>query len=394
MKIIIIEDAAQMGGVQHSTRYFLQGMKSFFPQHEVLLVLPEPGPFSEWAEQFGVQLKFLPKPALIPTAVSIKQDRFRIPNLWAIIKNRSLIRTYSLAIQKLLVEEKADIVLTKGMGAHLAAGRAAKQAKIPVVWHLQDLISPRFMGLYRRYFGKLAAKYADNIISDPEGLEQLPPAIKQNAVAVLNAVEVDEYLAPELRDETRQALGLNAQHYLIGHIARLIPWKGQHLLIQAFAKYAAKDPDARLILVGSALFNKDKYPQYLESLAAELGVADKVIMAGYRTDLAALFAAFDCYMYPSVEKDTCPLSIVAGISSGVPMALSDLPGPKRFFQESETLRFFQNRNTDEMATRMAELKGAAIKAKAQQNTAYARQIFSIEQYTHIILQTLLQHAKA
>ena len=103
---------------------------------------------------------------------------------------------------------------------------------------------------------------------------------------------------------------------LIGVVARLTPWKGQYLLLEAFARLAAEFPAARIVLVGSPMFDNDKYFQRLQSDARGLGIADRVTFAGFRPDMPQVFAALDIVVHTSVEKDSAPLAVVSALCIG------------------------------------------------------------------------------
>ena len=54
----------------------------------------------------------------------------------------------------------------------------------------------------------------------------------------------------------------------------------------------------------------------------------RVIMPGYRNDLQAMYSAMDLFLYPSIEKDTSPLALLSAISSGLPVAVTNIKSLK------------------------------------------------------------------
>ena len=65
--------------------------------------------------------------------------------------------------------------------------------------------------------------------------------------------------------------------------ARLSPWKGQDVFLRAFAEAFEGSP-AEAFVVGGALFGETEYEQSLKTLAAELGIADRVHFVGHVQD--------------------------------------------------------------------------------------------------------------
>jgi glycosyltransferase involved in cell wall biosynthesis len=98
-------------------------------------------------------------------------------------------------------------------------------------------------------------------------------------------------------------------------VGRLIRQKGFDLLLRALAQCEGAGRKARLVIVGEG-------PERgtLEALAHELGVADRVLLAGFVADPAAWYAHADIFVLPSrwegfghvmVEAMACGLPVVA-----------------------------------------------------------------------------------
>jgi glycosyltransferase involved in cell wall biosynthesis len=54
------------------------------------------------------------------------------------------------------------------------------------------------------------------------------------------------------------------------------------------------------------------------AMAAELGVADRIIFLGFRTDMPALMRAADCFVFPS-RYEACSLVLLEALASGTPV---------------------------------------------------------------------------
>ena len=78
-------------------------------------------------------------------------------------------------------------------------------------------------------------------------------------------------------------------------VSRLVPRKGQDLLIRALPAVAREVPGVRLLIVGIG-----PYERSLRKLAADTGVADRVVFAGAAPydELAAYFRAGDVFAMP------------------------------------------------------------------------------------------------
>ena len=117
-------------------------------------------------------------------------------------------------------------------------------------------------------------------------------------------------------------------------VGRIAPNKKQEDVIRAFEAYQRKyQPKSRLFLVGSAR-ETEKYEAELKRLAADLGLADRVIFSGhvnfreilayYRlADVFICMSAHEGFCVPLVEAMYFDKPIVARGTSAVPETLGD-----------------------------------------------------------------------
>src|SRR5205085_4974349 len=81
------------------------------------------------------------------------------------------------------------------------------------------------------------------------------------------------------------------------NVARLVPEKGQSYLIEAAKIVTKVRPEARFVMLGDGPLRPD-----LEAQAKSLGVADKVIFTGFRSDVADALAASDVFVLSSLRE--------------------------------------------------------------------------------------------
>src|SRR5262245_25927027 len=334
-KVIFIESAAAMGGVQFSTLYLAQNLNQ--RQWRPVVVCPEEGDLIRACREAGIETALVAYPRLWATSVRVGRS-IRLPNPFAWLWNLAVIWRAAQRMKMFLRESIPDLVLTKGLASHFIGGLAARSLGIRCIWHAQDLISDRSFGLYQRVFGIAARLLPQQIIVDGAAIKQQLPASLQSRISVVhNGVDTSEF-RPGLDDSTIRAdLGIRKDQIVIGHAARITPWKGQHYLIEAFARIAGDYPDACLLIVGSPVFDNDAYESRLRSMADEFGLTDRIRFAGYSHDLARVLAAMDIFAFTSVEKDTSPLALLSAMSGGLPTVAFDISGVRELFNDNEQL---------------------------------------------------------
>jgi len=122
----------------------------------------------------------------------------------------------------------------------------------------------------------------------------------------------------------RQRLGIPPDVPVIGCVARLMRWKGQGILLEAFALVRKTVPDARLVLAGlSADTSPDGAGDYRDHLVrriAALGFGDAVKLPGFvpQSDMPQFYAALDVLAHPSIEEPF-GLAVVEAMASSRPV---------------------------------------------------------------------------
>jgi glycosyltransferase involved in cell wall biosynthesis len=146
--------------------------------------------------------------------------------------------------------------------------------------------------------------------------------------AVHNAVDSQEF-TPERaaagREMMRHELGLPETAVVIGCVARLMRWKGQDTLLEAFARLRSRYPMARLVLAGRSAdsapdgFGGD-YRDYLERRLKTLQLEDVVVMPGFvpRGRMPEFFGALDVLAHPATDEPF-GLAVVEAMAAGRPV---------------------------------------------------------------------------
>lgn len=111
-------------------------------------------------------------------------------------------------------------------------------------------------------------------------------------------------------------------------VGSLKPTKDHPTLIRAFARL--ERPAARLMIVGEGAMRPK-----LEALAAELGVAERVIMPGFALEPWPFYASADLFVLSSTLEGQS-LVLVEAMMSGLTVASTDCPhGPREVLDDGE-----------------------------------------------------------
>lgn len=137
-------------------------------------------------------------------------------------------------------------------------------------------------------------------------------------------------------------------------VGRLAPVKRFDLLIEAFAAFRGRHPEATLTLFGDGAERSA-----LERVAENLGVADAVAFAGYVEDVASRLRDADMFVCTSA-REGFGNAIVEAMAAGVPVVSVDCPfGPAILLRDGEAGRLVPKPSAATVAEAMAVVAGDA-----------------------------------
>ncbi len=139
---------------------------------------------------------------------------------------------------------------------------------------------------------------------------------KKQYTFIPNAVDVSKFrLNDSLRKKMRRQLEVE-NNYVIGHIGRFNYQKNHEFLIRIFKTVYDKDPNARLLLIGTGELEASVKQQ-----VHELSLDSVVQFLGVRHDIPELMQAMDCFLLPS-RFEGLPVVAVEAQAAGVPCVLA------------------------------------------------------------------------
>jgi glycosyltransferase involved in cell wall biosynthesis len=121
-------------------------------------------------------------------------------------------------------------------------------------------------------------------------------------------------------------LGFPAERPIAVAVGRLVAAKNHALAIEAVAKL----PETTLVIVGAGPLHSS-----LERQAAELGVADRVVLAGSRRDAWAIVRAADVFVLSSVAEGL-PLAALEALAVRTPVVATAVRGVRELVADRES----------------------------------------------------------
>ncbi len=190
--------------------------------------------------------------------------------------------------------------------------------KIVVTIHGLDWQRAKWGGFATKFikFGeKMAAKYADEIIVLSSGVQKyFKDTYNRETVFLPNGVNVPKIREPKIIYEK---YNLKKDDYIL-FLARIVPEKGLHYLIEAFKNI---NTTKKLVIAGGASHTN----KYLEEIKEMVKDDNRIIMTGFvqKEELEELYSNCFLYCLPS-DIEGMPLSLLEAMSFGANTLISDI----------------------------------------------------------------------
>jgi glycosyltransferase involved in cell wall biosynthesis len=146
--------------------------------------------------------------------------------------------------------------------------------------------------------------------------------------------------------------------WVIGTVARLVPQKALHILIEGYARYRGRATQpSRLVLVGRGPLEDE-----LKSQAQELGIADEIVWAGFREDIPAVMRAFDLFALTS-SYEGFGLVLLEAMSAAKPVLATKVSAIPEIVEDNETGLLCRPGDTSSIADALAKFESAGTRRK-------------------------------
>lgn len=231
---------------------------------------------------------------------------------------------------RLLRRDRPTILHTWMFHANILGRIVGRLAGVPII--ITARRNAKIGGNTREFLKRVTACLDDRVIAVSDLVRQAeidrtgaPP---EKVETICNGIDVAQ-LPPneQARTETRKRFGIPFDAPLIGSVGRLHPQKGYSDLLAALVLVRNRAPATRLLLIGDGKLRSD-----LEAQAQATGLSESVIIAGTRTEIPEILAAFDLFVLPSVwegmpnavlEAMFSELPVVATMVGGTPEVVHD-----------------------------------------------------------------------
>ncbi len=308
--------ARRIGGAEKSLldilRYFAET-----GNHRLHLITSEKGALTQQAHELGIECHVIPCSRSIE---GLRRDGLVLTHPVRLFALFSYFR-YCIAAGRTMQRLHPDIIHANVPKAHILVMCTARVLKKPTYFiHMRELFEPgqRVRRLYELLFPRRERCHLIAISTHVK--KNLAPPLQNHARVIYNGVHLPEPTTPQRRND-------NTVRFI--YLGRVVPWKGCHLLIDAFADAYSRCAEATgitLSIVGDTAYWPQQYRQMLQQQIERHGLGNCCILQPFTSEVTATLRSHDVFCIASrnepfgrvvAEAGACALPSIAFDSGGV-----------------------------------------------------------------------------
>ncbi|KGJ96776.1 TIGR04063 family PEP-CTERM/XrtA system glycosyltransferase [Colwellia psychrerythraea] len=280
--------------------------------------------------------------------------------------------------------EKPDVIHAHSPALNgLAALKAGRKSGLPVVYEIRAFWEDAAVdhGTCKeddlRY--RLTRKMETHVVKNASAVTTICEGLRSDLISrgvneskftvIANAVDIEQFDVITPQDKANNAelakdLKLTDCDVL-GFLGSFYAYEGLDLAIAALPAVLAKNPKARLLLVGGG-----PQEQNLKQQVTLLGLEGKVIFTGRvpHSEVGKYYSLVDLLVYPRkpmrLTDLVTPLKPLEAMAQGKPVIASDVGGHKELITDNETGFLFKAGDSAELAERLVDLLADEDKLKS------------------------------
>ena len=340
-----------------SDRSFISSLEALidkYPDAELTVVIPQPGPVHNVLQQIVSDVRII-------EIGTIQKKDLKHPI-------STLIRVFESSLSARRLIKEYDFIYINTIVV-MAFNFALLFSKSNAVIHVREIPSPVVSIIFSLLFHINRAFLIFNSKSTRDNFFFIK---KKRSAVVLNGVEMKNIPTEKIKSELFKIL-------IIG---RLIPWKGQELLLNAFQKIKLTHKKIKLYIAGGPPKGSEEYAQFLNDLVAKLNIENDVEMLGFTNNTSELYINSDLVVVPSLKPEPFGRVAIEAMSYGRPVVAARHGGLVEIVRDNEGGLLFEPISIDDLEEKISlfienkeYLSIQSLKAKECYTTRFTVEIY-------------------
>lgn len=279
---------------------------------------------------------------------------FTIPNR----KGDGIDWTYVPRLARLFHRARVDIVHSHSWGTFLYSVLAAQLTGTPIIHgeHGKNFFELTERNKPKDWAKRLLGRRVERLVTVSNDLRRewverfhIPEG---KTVWIPNGVDVNRFCPdPNDRIAARRHFGLPESALIVGSVGSLKPIKNYLMMLDAARIVMEKDQRVVVALLGDGVSRADT-----ERHIAELGIADRVHLLGWRFESPRFLQALDVFVLPSVSEGMSN-AVLEALASGLPVICPSLPSHREVITPGVDGILMDSFTKDSLAEMLLKLLG-------------------------------------
>ena len=258
-----------------------------------------------------------------------------------------------LALRRLCLQWKPDVLVAHGFSEHLWGRYAALLAGVPCIVQIEHNVRERY-GRWRLWQSLWLAQRTDRIVGVSRAVEDVlvrlghPP---ERCMTIHNGIELSRWTKGQPWAQREAAIVMPA---------RFARQKDHRTLIEALVPLKALGHRPTVYFAGEG---KASWRKEAEQLAARLGVQDQMQCLGHVQDLPALLGRVKLCVL-STHYEGLGLGLIEGMASGCCGVGTDVEGVREIISHGHNGLLVPHADAQALARTLAELLGDDARTQA------------------------------
>lgn len=295
IRVLQVVTHMNRGGLETMLMNYYRHIDRSLVQFDFLVHRQERADYDDEIESMGGKIYRLPR--LVPWSESYKKA---LDSFFASHPTYQIVHVHQDCLSSVILKAAKK----RGIPVRIAHSHSSSQDK--------DLKYP-----IKLFYKQFIPKYATDLFACGQNAGTFMFGRKPFRI-LNNAIDTAAYCHnPEISRCIRQELGIEENAFVVGHVGRFSPPKNHSFLLDIFSDIVKQEPTARMLLVGDGTLRPA-----IEQKAASLGLTDKIICTGVRSDVPHLLQAMDVFVFPSLYEGF-GIVVVEAQTAGLPCLISN-----------------------------------------------------------------------
>lgn len=246
-------------------------------------------------------------------------------------KNWKFDFTTIFRVARLFRKHRIDVVHAFLFDAEITARLAAFISGVPVVIGSErnsDYVMPRIQKIVHSVTKQFMTGLIANSNAGKRYIQAELSLSPESVYVIPNGIDIERFVPDQDAGQAvRTKVGIPLDANVVGMIATFKKQKRHDIFLRMAQQILQASPDSWFVLVGEPLRNNQQgasdYHASIRTLVDELGIAERCLFLGSRSDMVAVYNACDVTVLTSSREGT-PNVLLESMGCAVPVVASDI----------------------------------------------------------------------